>query len=79
MNWFRRKEKPWVVSKLMSVDKQTIYTVRDRDGDERQIQHPRTGEWNPVSKVMFSSWACYEEYHRERFMTAVPYRKDGIK
>jgi len=49
-----------------------IYTVREREGDERQVLHRRRG-WEPVSAARFSMLPCFEDYHREKFETAIPY------
>jgi len=67
------RSRPWRESQLISRDGQTIYTVRDRDGDERQILHARRREWTPISQARFSTLPCYEDYHREKFNTAIPY------
>ena len=64
---------PWTESKLISADNSTIYTVRDCPGQEREILHAWRHEWTPISKAKFSVFPCFEDYHREKFKTAVPY------
>ena len=51
----------------------TVYTIRDRAGSEREIQHPRTGKWERESRVTFSQLPMYEDYHREQYRAAKPY------
>ena len=67
----RLRRQSWKQTELISRDGQRIYTVRDRDGHERQVLTPQ-GKWKPVSTVKFSLVECYEDYHRERFETAIP-------
>lgn len=68
---------PWVESQLISRDGQTIFTVRDRPGEERQILHARRREWTPVIKAQFSTLPCFEDYHREKFEAAIPYSQNA--
>jgi hypothetical protein len=51
----------------------TVYTIRDRAGCEREIQHPRTGKWERESRVTFSQLPMYENYHRDQYKAAKPY------
>ena len=67
---------PWRESQLISRDGQTIYTVRDREGEESQILHAWRRVWTPISKAQFSTLPCYEDYHREKFNTAIPYTQN---
>jgi hypothetical protein len=67
----------WVESQLISRDGQTIYTVRDRTGSERQILHAMRHEWTPVGKAQFSTLPCFEDYHRKKFETAIPYSQNA--
>ena len=67
-----RRPRPWRESQLISRDGQMIYTVREREGDERQVLHNWRG-WEPVSAARFSMLPCFEDYHREKFETAIPY------
>ena len=67
---------PWVESQLISRDGQMIYTVRQRPGEERQILHCWRG-WVPVSQARFSTLPCFEDYHREKFETAIPYSQNA--
>jgi len=69
---FVRRHRPWVQSQLISRDGQMIYTVRDREGDERQVLHNQRG-WEPVSTARFSLLSCFEDYHRNKFETAIRY------
>lgn len=69
---------PWRESQLISRDGQTIYTVRNRDGEERQIFHARQREWTPISKAQFSTLPCFEDYHREKFNAAIPYSQNHV-
>jgi len=71
------RSRPWRESQLISRDGQTIYTVRDREGEERQILHAWRREWTPISQARFSTLPCYEDYHREKFSTAIPYTPNG--
>ena len=66
---------PWRESQLISCDGQMIYTVRERDGEERQVLHRWRG-WETVSKARFSTLPCFEDYHREKFNTAIPYTQN---
>ena len=63
----------WKESKLISQDGQMVYIVRDREGEERQVLHRLRG-WEPVSAARFSTLPCFEDYHREKFETAIPYK-----
>jgi len=74
---FVRRHRPWVQSQLISRDGQMIYTVRDREGDERQVLHNQRG-WVPVSAARFSMLPCFEDYHREKFETAIPYTPNKV-
>jgi len=67
---------PWRESQLISRDGQIIYTVRDRPGQERQILLAWRREWTPVSEARFSLLPCFEDYHREKFETAIPYSQN---
>lgn len=69
---FVRRPRPWVQSQLISRDGQMIYTVRDREGDERQVLHRHRG-WEPVSMARFSTLPCFEDYHRNKFETSIRY------
>ena len=69
---FVRRCHPWRESRLISRDGQMIYTVREREGDERQVLHRSRG-WEPVSAARFSMLPCFEDYHREKFETAIRY------
>ena len=69
---FVRRPRPWVQSQLVSRDGQMIYTVRDREGDERQVLHNQHG-WEPVSVARFSTLPCFEDYHRDKFYAATRY------
>lgn len=60
----------WKVFQLISPDR-LIYTVREKAGAERQVL-TRDGVWTQVSKVQFSTLACYEEYHRDQYLSARP-------
>jgi len=62
----------WQKKLLLSADGIMLYTVRDRYGDEKQVYIPSRDEWVPISKVKFSNLECFEDYHREKFNTAVP-------
>lgn len=72
-----RRPIPWVQSQLISLDGQMIYTVRDREGDEREVLHNQRG-WEPVSMTRFSALPCFEDYHREKFETAIRYAPNDI-
>lgn len=65
---------PWHETRLISRDGQMIYTVRNRKGDEQQIRHARRSEWTSISKARYSMIECFEDYHRDKFRTAVPYK-----
>jgi hypothetical protein len=67
-----RRDDGWVKSDLIAQDGQTIYGVRDKPGHEREVQD-RWNRWTPESKAKFSVLPCFEEYHRRRFFTAVPF------
>lgn len=67
---------PWVESQMISRDGGLIYLVRDRPGEERQILHRWRG-WEPVSRARFSTLPCFEDYHREKFETAIPYSQNA--
>lgn len=69
LTWLLRRTPRWVESELISLDGKRIYTVRDRPGEERQVQD-KYGRWHPVSLAKFSSIPMWEDFHRERFMTA---------
>jgi hypothetical protein len=77
--WMRRflvrlfcRDDGWVKSELIAQDGQTIYGVRDKPGHEREVQD-RWGRWKPQSQAKFSVLTCFEEYHRRRYFTAVPF------
>jgi len=69
---FVRHPRHWVQSQLISSDGQMIYTIRDREGDERQVLNNKCG-WEPVSAARFSLLPCFEDYHRHKLETAVRY------
>lgn len=72
----RLRSRPWRESQLISQDGQMIYTVRERDGEERQVLHLWRG-WEPVSTARFSTLPCFEEYHRQKFNAAIPYTQNA--
>jgi len=74
---FVRRPRPWVQSQLISRDGQMIYTVRDREGDERQVLHNQRG-WEQVSVARFSTLPCFEDYYRNKFETAVRYTPNAV-
>ena len=67
-----RRPDPWTESMLIT-EHGTVYTIRDRAGFEREIQHPRTGRWERESRVTFSQLPMCEDYHREQYRAAKPY------
>lgn len=67
-----RSPDPWTESMLIT-EHGTVYTIRDRAGCEREIQHPRIGKWERESRVTFSQLPMYEDYHREQYRAAKPY------
>jgi hypothetical protein len=69
---FVRHPNPWDESMLIT-EHGTVYTIRDRAGCEREIQHPRTGKWERESRVTFSQLPMYENYHRDQYKAAKPY------
>lgn len=69
---FIRCPDPWTES-LLITEHGTVYTIRDRTGCEREIQHPRTGKWERESRVTFSLLPFFECYHREQYRAAKPY------
>ena len=69
---FVRRPDPWTESMLIT-EHGTVYTIRDRAGCEREIQHPRTCKWERESRVTFSQLPMYEDYHRDQYRTAKPY------
>lgn len=64
--WPFKKKPVYKVYQLVTPDN-LVYTVRDREGHEREIFHHSTGEWKKESETTFSLLPCFEDYHREQY------------
>lgn len=62
----------WKVLELESRDGSLIYTVRDCQCGEREIKHAMAPKWTTFTCTKFSHLPCFEDWHREQYLNAVP-------
>lgn len=69
---FPRRHK-WKVLELESRDSSLIYTVRDcQVCGRREIKHAMRPQWTTFTSTQFSHLPCFEDWHREQYLNAVP-------
>lgn len=69
---FPRRHK-WAVSELVSRDGKLIYTVRDCcTCGQREIKAAMRPEWTTFTSTQFSHLPCFEDWHRDQYLNAVP-------
>lgn len=60
----------WTFVRKISKDGQTVYTLRRCPVCRLTEIEDRRGRWSDVTKCLFSSFPCFEAWHRERYMSA---------
>jgi len=74
---FPRRHK-WEVIELVSRDGSLIYTVRDcKLCGTREIKHALRPQWTTFTSTQFSHLPCFEDWHREQYLTAVPLKPNN--
>lgn len=74
VRWLRGQD--WKESRVITAD-DIVYTVRDREGCERQICCASDGKWRKQSEVKFSRLPCFEQHHKAAYFAATPYSPNG--
>lgn len=76
---FPRRHK-WKALELESRDGSLIYTVRDcQVCGRREIKQAMRPEWTTFTSTQFSRMPCFEDWHREQYLNAVPRKPNKVE